>query len=72
MPALATLTALTCLDINGNNIGDAGVQQLAPALSRMTALHRLELGRLRDNGISPAGEAALREALPPSVWDAQD
>ena len=69
-PTLATLTALTRLDISGNRIEDAGALRLVPALARLTALRRLALTSYQ--GISAAGEAALREALPPSVWDAQD
>ena len=57
-------------DISGNYIGDAGAAQLAPALARLTALQRLELEAARGNGVSATGEAALREALPASVWNA--
>ena len=59
-PALASLTRVTCLDLDGNNIGEDGAAALAPALRALPGLLKL---RLSMNGIGAAGAAALAPAL---------
>ena len=53
-------TALTLLDLGGNNIGPDGVSALASALKGHSALRTLELA---SNPIGDAGTRALADVL---------
>ena len=60
MPALSCLTALGCVQLDENGIGNAGAASLGPALRHLCRLSFLSLSK---NEISAAGAAALAPAL---------
>jgi len=62
--ALPSLTSLLELNLSNNIIGDAGCSALAAALPSLTALTVLDLSA-NYNSFGPAGEAAVRAAIPP-------
>ena len=73
-PPLGGLTALVALNLRNNNmlyIGDEGLRQLAPALTRLTRLKQMSL-KLGVHGFCDSTVDALRAQLPASVWEATD
>lgn len=59
--ALRSLTRLTCLDLNDNELGADGAEAVCSVLSHLTSLTSLSLG---DNRMGATGGHALAAVLP--------